>query len=79
MIKNNKKYPLPTGTKFTYRNQEYIVTRELNCFPCTTCEKANAQYIKDNPYECVAVTKGGTDKFICRRKCGYFAYPKRIK
>lgn len=72
-------YPLQVGTKFTYRNQEYIVTRKLDIFPCDACEEVNAQYIKDNPCKCVAMTKTGTSKFSCSGRCGPFGYPKRIK
>ena len=75
-----KKYEsLPVGTKFAYRNQMYIIKRRLDTFPCTECEEVNAQYTKDNPYKCVAMTKTGTDKFLCRSKCGPLCYPKRIK
>ena len=79
MSKNNKKYQLPVGTEFTYRNQKYVVACEKNCFPCTACEEANAQHIENNPHMCVALTKTGTKKFRCEYKCDPCCYPKRIK
>lgn len=77
--KNNKKYPLPVGTRFTYRTQAYIVARNEDVFPYTACEEVNAQYTKDNPYLCVALTKTGTSKFCCNHRCGPLGYPKRVK
>jgi hypothetical protein len=79
MNKNNTKYPLPVGKRFKYRNQEYVVAQHEDFFGCTACEEANAQYIKDNPYKCVALTKTGKDKFNCNYRLSYPNYPKRIK
>lgn len=79
MKKNNKKYPLPVGKGFTYRNQKYVVAQSKGVPCCALCEKVNAQYIKDNLFECVALTKTGKDKFDCSYRCGYDNYPKRIK
>ena len=78
MKKNNKKYPLPVGKRFKYRNQEYVVARPAGVHCCTICEEVNEQYIKNNPYDCIALTKAGKDKFDCLRICGYNNYPLRI-
>lgn len=79
MSKNNKKCPLPVGTRFTYRTQTYVVVHDKNAFSCTTCEEVNAQYIENNPCKCVALTKTGTPKFRCTHRCGLLGFPKRIK
>lgn len=79
MSKNNKKCPIPVRTEFTYRNQKYVVVRNKHIFPCTACEEVNSRYIENNPYQCVALTKTGANKFHCAYRCGPYCYPKRIK
>lgn len=79
MSKNNKKYPIPVGTEFTYRNQKYVIARDKNIFPCITCEEVNSRYIENDLYKCVALTKTGANKFCCTHRCGPYCYPKRVK